>query len=205
MNKLLTFQSQVQAIKKDSTNPFFKSNYFDINSLLSEITPTMNELKCVILQPLQIRYAGAKIFNVLVTKIIDTEIESDDNVIAGSEIVLPDLQDPQKMGSAITYYRRYSLQTLLGLQAEDDDGNLASNKTTVVPNTTKLGTKEVILPKTDTKKSRIVELCKQLGFTGTTAKEYEIYVMGMATYILKPDNYDLIINKLEEKVNKLNK
>jgi len=205
MNKLLTFQSQVQAIKKDSTNPFFKSNYFDINSLLSEITPTMNDLKCVILQPLQIRYAGAKIFNVLVTKIIDTEIESDDNVIAGSEIVLPDLQDPQKMGSAITYYRRYSLQTLLGLQAEDDDGNLASNKTTVVPNTTKLGTKEVILPKTDTKKSRIVELCKQLGFTGTTAKEYEIYVMGMATYILKPDNYDLIINKLEEKVNKLNK
>ena len=205
MNKLLTFQSQVQAIKKDSTNPFFKSNYFDINSLLSEITPTMNELKCVILQPLQIRYAGDKTFNVLVTKIIDTEIESDDNVIAGSEIVLPDLQDPQKMGSAITYYRRYSLQTLLGLQAEDDDGNLASNKTTVVPNTTKLGTKEVILPKTDTKKSRIVELCKQLGFTGTTAKEYEIYVMGMATYILKPDNYDLIINKLEEKVNKLNK
>lgn len=205
MNKLLTFQSQVQAIKKDSANPFFESNYFDINSLLSEITPTMNELKCVILQPLQIRYAGAKIFNVLVTKIIDTEIESDDNVIAGSEIVLPDLQDPQKMGSAITYYRRYSLQTLLGLQAEDDDGNLASNKTTVVPNTTKLGTKEVILPKTDTKKSRIVELCKQLGFTGTTAKEYEIYVMGMATYILKPDNYDLIINKLEEKVNKLNK
>lgn len=205
MNKLLTFQSQVQAIKKDSANPFFESNYFDINSLLSEITPTMNDLKCVILQPLQIRYAGAKIFNVLVTKIIDTEIESDDNVIAGSEIVLPDLQDPQKMGSAITYYRRYSLQTLLGLQAEDDDGNLASNKTTVVPNTTKLGTKEVILPKTDTKKSRIVELCKQLGFTGTTAKEYEIYVMGMATYILKPDNYDLIINKLEEKVNKLNK
>lgn len=76
--------------------------------------------------------------------------------------------------------------------------------TTEVPNTTKLGTKETT-PKTDPKKSKIVELCKKLGFTGTTAKEYEIYVMGMATYILKPDNYDLIINKLEEKLNKLNK
>ena len=40
-----------------------------------------------------------------------------------SEIDLPNIQDPQKLGSAITYYRRYTLQSLLGLQAEDDDGN----------------------------------------------------------------------------------
>ena len=39
---------------------------------------------------------------------------------------LPNLQDPQKLGSAITYFRRYTLQSLLGLQAEDDDGNKAS-------------------------------------------------------------------------------
>ena len=36
------------------------------------------------------------------------------------------LSDPQKMGSMITYYRRYTLQSLLGLQAEDDDANAAS-------------------------------------------------------------------------------
>jgi hypothetical protein len=39
-------------------------------------------------------------------------------------MVLPNLQDPQKLGSAITYYRRY-IYSLLGLQAEDD-GNKAS-------------------------------------------------------------------------------
>jgi hypothetical protein len=39
-------------------------------------------------------------------------------------MVLPNLH-PQKLGSAITYYRRYTLQSLLGLQAEDD-GNKAS-------------------------------------------------------------------------------
>jgi hypothetical protein len=38
---------------------------------------------------------------------------------------LPDLQDPQKMGSAVTYYRRYSIQSLFTLQAEDDDGEKA--------------------------------------------------------------------------------
>jgi hypothetical protein len=40
-------------------------------------------------------------------------------------MLLPNLQDPQ-LGSAITYYRRYTLQSLLGLQAEDDDGNKQS-------------------------------------------------------------------------------
>ena len=46
----------------------------------------------------------------------------------GSTITLPDLTDPQKMGSAITYYRRYSLQSLFLLQAEDDDGNKGAEK-----------------------------------------------------------------------------
>jgi hypothetical protein len=36
------------------------------------------------------------------------------------------MDDPQKLGSAVTYYRRYTLQSLLGLQAEDDDANSAS-------------------------------------------------------------------------------
>jgi len=39
---------------------------------------------------------------------------------------LSDQTDPQKLGSEITYYRRYTLQSLLALQAEDDDGNKAS-------------------------------------------------------------------------------
>ena len=47
-----------------------------------------------------------------------------------SEIDLPELIDPQKLGSCITYYRRYTLASLLGLQAEDDDANLASKKAT---------------------------------------------------------------------------
>jgi hypothetical protein len=39
------------------------------------------------------------------------------------------MDDPQKLGSAVTYYRRYTLQSLLGLQAEDDDANAASEAT----------------------------------------------------------------------------
>lgn len=120
MNKLFEFQKKVEAIKKDSKNPFFKSNYFDINALLAEIKPLLNELGLVISQPL--RVIDGK--NTLTTFIID---ETDGTTLATSDIILPDLQDPQKLGSAITYYRRYSLQSLLALQAEDDDGNLNTN------------------------------------------------------------------------------
>jgi hypothetical protein len=39
---------------------------------------------------------------------------------------LPDITDPQKLLGAITYFRRGTLQSLLSLQAVDDDGNTAS-------------------------------------------------------------------------------
>jgi len=41
--------------------------------------------------------------------------------------------DPQKHGSEITYYRRYTLQSLLAMQADDDDGNAASKRTPPAP------------------------------------------------------------------------
>ena len=56
------------------------------------------------------------------------EIETGDEICSSLE--LPPLTDPQKIGSAITYYRRYTLQSLLGIQAEDDDANKASGKET---------------------------------------------------------------------------
>ena len=46
-----------------------------------------------------------------------------------SGLKLPVIADPQKLGSCITYYRRYTLSSLLGLQAEDDDANSASGVT----------------------------------------------------------------------------
>ena len=116
--KLLEFQKRVGAILKNAENPFFKSSYADLNALLDTIKPILNELELVLIQPLKVIEGKS----VLATKLIDN-----DKVIAESEIILPDLQDPQKVGSAITYYRRYSIQSLLLLQAIDDDANEASS------------------------------------------------------------------------------
>jgi hypothetical protein len=60
---------------------------------------------------------------ILITKLIH---ESGEEMI--SEMILPTVQDPQRFGSLITYYKRYQLQALLGISTsdEDDDGNSVS-------------------------------------------------------------------------------
>jgi hypothetical protein len=112
--KLLKVKSELGKISKDATNPFFKSKYFDINGLLEHVEPLLSKHDLLLLQPI--------IEGKVISQIIDPE--TGDKV--SSEMELPSLQDPQKLGSAITYYRRYTLQSLLGLQAEDDDANKAS-------------------------------------------------------------------------------
>jgi hypothetical protein len=115
--KLAAVKAEVGRISKDSNNPFFKSKYFDVNSLLLHVEPIIQKNGLLLLQPIQ--------DNLVKSIIFDTNGFSIE-----SAIVLPELNDPQKLGSAITYYRRYTLQSLLALQAEDDDANLASNKST---------------------------------------------------------------------------
>ena len=109
--KLLEVQKEVGAISKDSKNPFFKSKYFDINKLIEVVNPVISKHGLVLLQPIQ----DNKVQSILI------DSESGENV--KSELELPNLSDPQKIGSAISYYRRYTLSSLLGLQAEDEDGN----------------------------------------------------------------------------------
>lgn len=124
--KLLAFQKAIKPIKKDADNPFFKSKYFDINGLLGEVKPALNDAGLIVLQPLnrkeEVFGATSKVVFSLTTQIVDPE--SGDMI--ESVMALPDNTDPQKMGSSVTYFRRYALQSLLSLEAEDDDGNIAS-------------------------------------------------------------------------------
>ena len=111
--KIAKAKAEIGKISKDSTNPFFKSKYFDINALLEHVEPILLKHGLMVLQPI--------IDNVVTTQLIDSE--TGDKII--SEMRLSDLKDVQKLGSEITYLRRYTLQSLLSIQAEDDDGNKA--------------------------------------------------------------------------------
>ncbi len=127
--KLLEVQKEIGAIKKDSTNPFYKSKYFDINVLLAEVKPVLNKHGLVLTQGLS--HIGGKL--ALRTTVSSSERDSIPSENGSSDVdgkngliseicPLPECEDAQKYGSAITYFRRYALQSLLALEAEDDDG-----------------------------------------------------------------------------------
>ena len=129
-NKLFKVQKEIGTISKDKTNGFYKSQYFDINKLIEHVSPILQKHKLLLLQPIR----DNRVFSL----ILDL-----DGGIVESSLELPANLDAQKIGSAVTYYRRYTLQSLLGLQAEDDDGNGAIPKKTTSSNKTEMFDKEI--------------------------------------------------------------
>ena len=117
--KLAEVKREVGKVSKNSKNPHFKNTYADLNALIDAVEPILLEKGLLMLQPIE---------DGNVTTII-IDCESSESI--QSAIALPVLSDPQKLGSAITYFRRYTLQSLLSLQAEDDDGNKATKKDTL--------------------------------------------------------------------------
>ena len=112
---LLEFQKKVTAIKKDGKNPHFKSTYATLAQILGEVKPILSECGLILMQPIDMDKVGSIILN------------DKGEQVAGSWINLPTGLTPQQIGSAITYYRRYTLASLLALEIEDDDGNIASD------------------------------------------------------------------------------
>lgn len=113
------FQSKVKDPKKDKKNPHFKSDYVSLDSLLNSTRTLLNE-------------HGLS----LVQKVTATDgVLGVETIIAGHggeyssgvlSVALP--TDIQKVGSCITYMRRYQLSAFLGVASEfDDDGNAAVN------------------------------------------------------------------------------
>jgi hypothetical protein len=120
--KLLEFRQKSVAVKKNAKNLFFKNNYADINSVIESITPVLNELGLVFTQCPNIKDG----MDVLTTRVIVAD-DPKEFIESNVRLLLPSA-DMQKLGSAITYARRYALISMFGLETEDDDGNMASGK-----------------------------------------------------------------------------
>jgi len=115
---LIKSQQELGAVTKDKKNPFFKSNYADINAFLSTVKPIINANGLLLMQPSTAAENGEVA--------IETTLFHVSGQWISSEIRMkPAKSGPQEVGSCITYARRYALQSLLSLEAVDDDGNLA--------------------------------------------------------------------------------
>jgi hypothetical protein len=117
--KIHDAKNEIGKVAKNAKNPHFKNTYADLNALIEAVEPILLEKGLVLLQPIK----EGRVFTII------ADIESGECL--ESFIDLPTSGTPQSMGSAITYYRRYTLQSLLSLQAVDDDGQAASVKTNV--------------------------------------------------------------------------
>jgi len=110
--------------KKSATNPFFKSKYATLEDSLNIATKTLAKYDLGVMQLNVTREDGS----CLVTRIIHKSGQFIED--GGVPLKLKDPNDAQKLGSAITYARRYGLQAMLGMIGEeDDDGNTAVNST----------------------------------------------------------------------------
>ena len=116
--KLHTLKTKMGTVAKTSDNPFFKSKYADLNSHLELVEPLCKELGLVLTQSTAANQLG----NFVKTDITDIATSAQ----VSSTLKLPELTDMQKLGSAITYARRYTLSALLAIQAEDDDAAVAT-------------------------------------------------------------------------------
>lgn len=112
LQKLNEFRKTVGIVRKDATNPFYNSKYATLESVLNTIEKPLNDLNLGYIQLID----GENLKTIIYDADSDEKIESSIKLI----VATPDMQ---KLGSAITYARRYSLVAMLGLEQEDDDGN----------------------------------------------------------------------------------
>ncbi len=162
---LLKAQPKIAAAIKDSKNPHFKSTYADINSVIEACKQHLNDVGILILQPVGFDPASGQMW--VTTRL--RHVESGEEI--ESKLPLVGVNDMQKIGSAITYARRYTLQSLVLMGAEDDDGNAASQQgrssRPSVPVTVSHQAIEQVYSGQPEQKETLKEICKAKGIKGT--------------------------------------
>jgi hypothetical protein len=113
---LAVFHIKMDVIKKDAKNPFFKSTYASLSNILDAIKIPLAESDLSFSQ------------HPMGENGMSTILMHKSGEWLGSHFTMkPMKNDPQGIGSCITYMRRYALAAILGLNIdEDDDGNQAS-------------------------------------------------------------------------------
>lgn len=145
-------QSEMGAAIKGSSNPFFKSKYADLGSVIEAIKPhfAANGLSYVQF-PISSENAVG----------VTTRLMHSSGEWLEQEYYIPlGKMDAQAAGSAITYARRYALQAIAGIPAEDDDGNAASQSAPKFVTAAQAKTINGLIEKTNSDKAKFCQAFK---------------------------------------------
>jgi hypothetical protein len=116
----VAFQAEMPPVPKDSINPHFRNKYASLGAITEATRPVLAKHGLAYTQGMAI-VDGVQ---VMFTRIIH---QSGQWMEDGGYALNPTKNDPQGMGSAVTYARRYTIGSTLGIITEDDDdGNRAS-------------------------------------------------------------------------------
>lgn len=110
--------AELEAATKTASNPHFKSKYADLPTVIDAIKPHLSKHGLAFMQMPKPSEGGISIETILIHS-------SGDKLSMGVLFVPANKHDAHGYGSALTYARRYALQTCFGLPTEDDDGNAA--------------------------------------------------------------------------------
>lgn len=121
---LLKAQKEISKAYKTATNPFFKSSYADLTSVISAVKEPLNENGITFLQAIDATEGGQPVIETILLH------ESGQYLSSRTPVFCSKPNDPQAFGSGVTYSKRYALQAMMGLPTTDDDGEkaMARNK-----------------------------------------------------------------------------
>lgn len=105
---------------KDGANPFFHSDYLTLAGAYKATTTGLSNNGLAVIQATSFTNDSLTLTTVLA--------HSSGEWISGAYPINPVKSDPQGIGSAITYARRYAFMAIVGLAPEDDDGNEANGR-----------------------------------------------------------------------------
>ena len=113
---LAKFQKDPPKVLKDAENPHFKQKYATLGAIMGAVLPKLNEVGLVVVQHTANQDEDAGVVAVE-THVIHASTGQEISSLLSAKTD----GNPQHIGSALTYLRRYGLSTMLGLVTEDDD------------------------------------------------------------------------------------
>ena len=162
---LAVAQGQMGGAIKGADNPFFRSKYADLGSVIAAVKEPLAENG---LSYVQFPFASDGTVGVI-TRLMHS---SGQFIEAGFSIPAPK-NDPHTYGGLVTYCRRFSLQSILGVPAEDDDGNAVTQSAKTLINAEQVASIKALINKTNTNESKLLKVYNVSSIEQLTTDQFD--------------------------------
>ena len=196
-------QGQMPSAKKDSANPFFKSQYADLSAVWEAIRKPLSDNGLSVSQGLS--FDSGQV-------IVTTCLMHNSGQWIESSLSLPIVKaDPQSIGSACTYGRRYALSAIVGVSADDDDAEATMDRGRNEKPPIKAPEEKKLSPAASTKKTppppapatiteaqrkRLFAMANEAGFDAMQIKEFLLSFGFESSRDITPEKYEGICSRI---------